>query len=155
MHPVEPSAEHRWLARFVGDWTWTSEEVPGGPWPHQPAAGTETWRALGTFWVQGESTGAHGANVTTLGFAPHVGRFVGTFVGEHMPHLWVYDGELDPTGQRLDLRAEGPGFGDDRALAAYVDEYEFVSDDERVLRARIQNADGSWTHFMTTRYRRA
>jgi hypothetical protein len=39
-------------------------------------------------------------------------------------------------------------------LAAYRDEVELVSDDQRVLRASFQGADGAWTHFMTTRYRR-
>ena len=43
----------------------------------------------------------------SLGFDPQKGRFVGTFIGSMMTHLWIYDGALDASGQALILDAEG------------------------------------------------
>ena len=46
--------------------------------------------------------------IVTLGFDPEKKRFMGTFIGSMMTHLWIYDGELDTAGKVLTLNAEGP-----------------------------------------------
>jgi hypothetical protein len=155
MQPPEPAPEHRWLTRLLGDWTWESEEVPGVPFPYQKTEGRETFRAIGDLWVQGDGHGGYGTSQMTLGFDPRTGRFVGAWIGTMMPHLWVYDGVLDAGKTRLALYSQGPSFSGDGTLAPYCDEIEIVSENERCLRASVQNPDGSWMHFMTTRYRRA
>lgn len=152
MHVHTPSAEHAWLTRLLGRWASASETVAGHE-DHPPASGEETFRAFGDLWVQGDGDAGWGRTQMTLGFDPVRGRFVGTFVGATMTHLWVYDGEqVGP--DKLALYATGPSFYEEGKSALYRDEIEFVSPDERTLRAFVQRSDGSWSHFMQTRYRR-
>src|SRR5689334_9041385 len=102
MHFAEPKSEHRWLEKLVGDWTYEHE---GSMTPGDPAkfTGTEVVRSLGGLWTLGEGQGAgpdgviH-RSVMTLGYDPEKQRFVGTFIGSMMTHLWVYEGSLDPEG---------------------------------------------------------
>ena len=92
--------------------------------------------------------------ILTLGYDPSRKRFVGTWVGSMMTHLWVYDGALDAAGTVLTLDAEGPGFADKGKTAKYQDVVEFRSDDHRVLTSRVLGDDGTWHGFMTAHYRR-
>ena len=45
----------------------------------------------------------------TLGYDPVQKRFVGTFIGSMMTHMWIYNGTLDAAGKVLTLDTEGPG----------------------------------------------
>jgi hypothetical protein len=92
-------------------------------------------------------------SIMTLGYDPARKRFVGTFVGSMMTHLWLYDGALDAAGKVLTLDSEGPNFTQD-GLAKYQDIIELVSDDVRTLKSQIQGDDGNWLHFMSVTYRR-
>lgn len=150
-HPP-PTDEHRWLQRLVGRWISESEPVAGHE-DHAVLRGEETFQALGEHWVQSDGDIGWGRVQMTLSFDPTTGRFIGSYIGANMPHLWVYDGVRE--GNRLVLATTGPSFLEDGKMAPYRDELEIVSDDERVLRAWIQAPDGSWSQFMQTRFRRA
>ena len=71
-------------------------------------------RSLDGTWVlvegEGEMPGGGGpaTTVMTLGYDPQKKRFVGTWIGSMMTHLWIYDGELDASGRVLTLESEGP-----------------------------------------------
>ena len=91
----------------------------------------------------------------TLGYDPARKRFVGTFIGSMMTHLWVYDGALDAAGKVLTLDAEGPTSPAEGKMAKYQDIIEFKSDDHRVLSSQMLGDDGKWHHFMTANYRRS
>jgi uncharacterized protein DUF1579 len=71
-----------------------------------------------------------------------------------MTTLWIYDGQLDAGEKVLTLNSEGPSMADDGTTAKYKDIIEFKSNDHRLLRAEVQNADGSWQQFMVVNYRR-
>ncbi|HYH81239.1 MAG TPA: DUF1579 domain-containing protein [Longimicrobium sp.] len=151
--------EHRWLEKLVGDWTW---EMDAGSMPDLPAGkvtGTERVRSLGGVWVVCEGSSDYGGEVSesvmTLGFDPAVGRFVGTFAGSMMHHLWVYSGgELDREGDVLRLEAEGPGFEDQGKHVPYRDAIAFRSPDHRVMTSSYRRDDGTWHQFMEMHYRR-
>jgi hypothetical protein len=156
---VEPQKEHEWLQKLVGEWTWENEMTmePG----KLPAMfkGTESVRSLGGLWVlcEGKVEMPGDGNATTLmtlGYDPVRKRYVGTFIGSMMSHLWIYDGSLDPTRKVLNLDAEGPSFTDEAKIAKYIDAIEFKSDDHRMLTSRTLGDDGTWTQFMTANYRR-
>jgi hypothetical protein len=156
---VEPQDQHRWLHRLIGTWTYEGE-CPGEP-GQSPARfeGTEIVRALGEAWVvaegQGQMPGGGVAEtLMTLGYDPASGRFVGTWIGSMMTHLWVYDGALDAAGRVLTLEAEGPSMAGDGTMATYRDVIEFKDDDHRVLTAHVLGDDGTWQQFMTSNYRR-
>ena len=156
---AKPQQEHEWLHQLVGDWTFESQADMGPDQPSVKHGGTERVRSLGGMWVVGEGQGEMpgggvGHMLITLGFDPKRNRYVGTWVGSMMTHLWVYDGELDANKRVLTLNAEGPSFSGDGTMAKYQDIIEIVSPDHRVLRSQVQGADGKWTQFMEAHYRR-
>ena len=53
---VQPSAEHYWLQKLVGEWTSESECVMGPDQPPMKATGKETVRSVGGLWTIGEGT---------------------------------------------------------------------------------------------------
>lgn len=154
----QPTAEHQWLQKLVGNWTCESECSMGPDQPPMKTSGTETVRSLGGLWTIGEGvmgTGEEaGSSVMILGFNPRTKRFVGSFVASMMTHLWPYDGALDESGRTLVLDSEGPSFTGDGSTAKYQDVIEFIDDDHRTLSSRVLLPDGTWQHFMTAHYRR-
>ena len=156
---AEPQAEHHWLQRLVGDWTFEGEATMG---PDQPAAkhrGQETVRSIGGLWIIGEGTGempggGPATMILTLGYDPAKKRFVGTWLGSMMTHLWVYDGQLDADRHILTLEAEGPDMVNEGKTTKYRDVTEMVNHNHRVLTSHMLGADGTWTQFMTANYRR-
>ena len=158
MH-AEPQQEHRWLEALVGEWISEAECSMGPGQPPSKTKGTERVRSLGGLWVlaegEGEMPGGGQATMLlTLGFDPQRKRFVGTWIGSMMTHLWVYDGGLDAAGKVLTLDAEGPDFANPGKLAKYQDIIEIVDRDHRILRSRTPGPDGTWNTFMTAHYRR-
>ena len=156
---AEPQREHTWLQELVGEWTFESECVGEPGKPTEKFRGTESVKPLGKLWIVGEGQGempggGSALMMLTLGFDPQRNRFVGTWQGSMMTHLWVYGGELDTDGRVLILNAEGPSFSGDGTTAKYQDVVEVKSPDHRILTSRMQNSDGTWTQFMTAHYRR-
>jgi hypothetical protein len=156
-----PQKEHRWLEKLVGEWTSEAEAVMEPGKPAETCRGTESVRSLGGLWIvaegKGEMPGGEPATmVLTLGYDPQRKRFVGTWIGSMMTHLWVYDGSLDAAERVLTLEAEGPNMASpDGGMAKYRDVIELKSNDHRVLTSHMLGDDGTWTRFMTAHYRRA
>lgn len=156
---VEIQKEHEWLQQLVGEWTFESECSMGPDKPPEKFAGTESVRSIGGLWVlcegRGEMPGGGIGNMfMTLGYDPAKKRFLGTFIGSMMTHMWIYDGSLDPSGKVLTLDSEGPSFAGDGTMAKYQDVIEIRSADQRLLHSQVQGADGQWQRFMTATYRR-
>jgi hypothetical protein len=154
---AQPQKEHQWLQKLVGEWTSEADAVMGPDKPPEKFKGTESVRSLGGVWVvcegQGEMPGGGAATtIMTLGYDPVRKRFIGTFIGSMMTHLWLYDGALN--GNVLTLDAEGPNFAAEGKMAKYQDMIEFKSDDHRILSSQMLGDDGKWNQFMTAHYRR-
>ena len=56
----------------------------------------------------------------TLGYDPAKKRFVGTWVGSMMAHLWVYEGSMDAEEKVLTLSAEGPSCMEEGKASAFL-----------------------------------
>lgn len=158
MH-AEPQKEHQWLQKLVGDWVSEAEMEMGPDQPKERTTGSESVRSLGGLWFVAEGEGempggGHATMVMTLGYDPQRGRYVGTWIGTMMTHLWVYDGELDAAQRVLTLNSEGPDMAGEGKMARYRDIIEFVSDDHRLLRGQVLRDDGTWHEFMVAHYRR-
>ena len=158
MH-AEPQKEHRWLRKLIGEWTSEAEATMEPGKPPETFKGTEKVRGLGDLWIlaegQGEMPGGGTATMMlTLGYDPRTARFVGTWVGSMMTHLWVYEGVLDATERVLTLNAEGPDMSAEGTIAKYQDIIELQSDDHRTLSSQMLGDDGRWHRFMTVHYRR-
>jgi len=156
---TEAQAEHQWLHKLIGDWTYESEMSMGPDQPSEKYKGTESVRPFGDLWVMAEGKGDMpggevGRMLMTLGYDPRKKRYVGTWVGSMMPMVWVYEGEVDAGGRVLPLNAEGPSMSENGGTAKYQDVIEFLSDDHRTFTGRMLGDDGKWQTFMTTHYRR-
>ena len=160
---VELQKEHHWLEQLVGEWTWEMETPmePGGP--PQKFTGTETVRSIGGGWIVGEGEGqmpdgSPTVTILTLGFDPAKNRFVGTWIGTMMSHLWVYSGQLDAAEKVLSLDTEGPAFDDNGKMTDKMTNYKDVitlkSEDHRTLTGNMLTKDGSWFEMMTMHYYR-
>lgn len=155
----EPQDEHQWLQRLVGEWTSEAEMNMTPDDPPVKTKGTESVRSLGGLWIlaegQGEMPGGGSATMMmTLGYDPQKKRYLGTWVGSMMTHMWVYDGVLDGTGNVLTLDTEGPSMAGDGKMSKYQDVIEFKSDEYRILSSQVLGEDGKWNRFMTAHYRR-
>jgi hypothetical protein len=156
---AEPQKEHQWLQKLVGEWTYEAECNMGPDQAPHKSKGSETVRTLGGLWVvcegQCEMPGVgSGTTMMTLGYDPQKKRYVGTWIGSMMTHLWSYDGELDAAGKVLTLNAEGPDMCTEGKIGKYRDMIELKSDGQRVLTSHMLGDDGKWHQFMTATYRR-
>lgn len=157
---AEITAEHGWLKQLVGEWRHEMAEIDGVEQPAGTFGGTESVRALGDAWLLAEGRGSTPdgtptLTLMTLGYDPAQGCFVGTWIGSMMNHLWHYTrGTLDADRRILTLEAQGPRFDGQPGLAPYRDVIEIVDADTRLLHGNVQLPDGTWSRFMTARYRR-
>jgi hypothetical protein len=156
---VEPQKEHQWLQRLVGEWTCEGEATMAPGQPPSKWKGTETVRSLGGVWILAEGQGempdsGSATTLMTLGYDPVRKRFVGTFIGSMMTHMWLYEGGLDAGGMILTLDTEGPNMAAEGKTARYKDIIEFKNDDHRLLSSEMLGDDGEWHRFMTATYRR-
>jgi hypothetical protein len=160
MMKAEITEQHTWLHRLVGEWRTEMAEMEGAPQPEGTMAGSETVRLLGDAWVLAEGRsqapdGTPAQMLMTLGYDPAQQCFVGSWIGSMMTHLWYYRrGTLDAERRILTLEADGPRFDGKPGLVPYRDVIEIVDDDTRLLHGNAQKEDGTWTRFMTARYRR-
>jgi len=156
---AQPREQHRWLRRLEGDWVYeTGMPVEPGR-PAETLTGRETVRFVGDLWFvaegEGEMPGGGTArHLMTLGYDPQGERFVGTWAGSMMHHLWVYEGQLDDSGRVLTLESTGPDFEKPGAYRQYRDIIQIEDDDHRLLIGRVLGDDGEWHEMMRARYRR-
>ena len=156
---AEPTQEHRWLQRMVGEWTVEGECMAGPDQPPMKSTGQCVIRSVGNLWTLSEGTGEMPGgpemrSIITLGYDPAKQKFVGTFIASMMTHLWRYEGSLDPSGKVLTLDAEGPSMLGGGTMAKYQDIVTVENDSHWILSSKMQGPDGQWIKFMTADYRR-
>lgn len=155
---TEPRKEHEWLQQLLGEWTYEVEAVTEPGKPPERFKGSESVRSLGGLWIIAEGRGEMpgggiATTMMTLGYDPRKERYVGTWVGSMMTHLWTYEGVLDASERVLTLDTEGPGMTEGE-MEKFRDVIELKDDDHRVLRSHMQGEDGNWYGFMKADYQR-
>lgn len=157
---ADPSAQHGWLKKLSGEWTYEAS-CPQGPGKEPMIMrGRESVRMLGELWslgtMHGETPdGGAMEALLTIGYDPARGKFVGSWVGSPMTQLFVYEGELDAAQRVLTLSTTGPSFTDPAKRANYHDIIELVDENTKIFRSELQTDDGSWQEFMRSTHRRA
>jgi len=156
---AEPQKEHVWLQQLVGEWTYEAEALMEPGKPAEKCRGRENVRSLEGLWIVAEGTGempggGPATMILTLGYDPVKQRFVGTWVGSMMTHLWVYDGELGADGKTLTLTSEGPDMSAAERVTKFRDVIELLSDNHRTMTSYMLDADGTWLEIMKADYRR-
>lgn len=159
MH-AEPTPQHKWLARLIGEWTYEHESSCDPSKSGEKITGTEIVRPLGELWVMAEGRGGVPGtadiheSLMTLGYDPKKGRYVSTWIGSMATYLWLCEGQLDAEQKVLTLETKGPDFSNPDKLVGYRDVIEIVDDNYRRMKSSIQGDDGAWKQFMTVHYRR-
>jgi hypothetical protein len=152
----QPTQEHEWLKKFVGEWDIETEVFVEPGKPPMKMKGTESARMLGGFWVvgenKGEMMGAPFTGIMTFGYDLEKKKYVGTWVDSNTSELWKYTGTVDANGI-LTLETEGfcPIEG---RVCQFKDTIEFKSPDLRVLTGTRLGKDGKWNPSMTVTARR-
>lgn len=90
---AEPQKEHAWLHRMVGEWTYEIEACMKPGEPPQKLKGNEIVRSIGGIWIVAEGRGEMpgggiATTILTVGFDPAAKKFVGSWIGSMMSHLW-------------------------------------------------------------------
>ncbi len=159
MQIPEPTFEHQFLLQFLGDWELETACTLSPGQPPSVTRGKQSIRALGSFWTLGdmESEGPGDQpmrSLMTLGFDPHRGKFVGSFVASCMTHHWLYEGSLDADRRVLTLDSEGPSFAGDGNTAKYQDIIEVIDKDTYLFSSQYLDSDGNWFKFMNGKHTR-
>lgn len=155
--PPEPTAEHKFLKRFSGEWECTTE---GFFDPENPITtkGVMSGKMIGEYWAVITVTADHG------GDQPYVGRGTfgfdslktkkcfGTWTDSMSPFLWKYEGRVD--GNKLVLDSEGPDPADPKKMVKARDTWEFKSRDLIVLTGEWTGSDGKLVVLMKSTCRR-
>jgi hypothetical protein len=153
MELPKPQMEHGFLDRLVGAWEVNAPELSNGePW-------TDVCRSLHGIWFVAEGSGqmpggGAATTVLTLGYDPAQGKYVGSWVGSMMNHMWVYEGEVSGDGTTLSLYTTGPDFNNAGKLCDYREQISFADDDHRSFSSSARQPDGSWKPFMEAHYTR-
>lgn len=144
--------EHKWLQRFVGEWEVASEGSAGPDQP--PIKGTAVMKStmLGELWLinssDNEVAGIQMKSIQMIGYDTNKEKYVGIWADSYINHMWHYEGDVDESGNKLTLNAEGPSMTGGDEMVNYRDVYEFTDDDTIVATSLMQDADGNWTEIM-------
>ena len=156
---AKPQKEHQWLEKLVGDWTYEGNATIESGTPPMKFTGIENVRSLGGLWYVAEAKGnmpdgGAATMIMTLGYDPQKKKYVGTWIGSMMTHLWHYHGAVDAAGKMLTLDSVGPNMASPGSMAKFKDSIEFKSNDLRVLTSNMLDDDGQWHEVMKAEYRR-
>lgn len=152
-----PQKEHEWLQKLVGEWRVQGEANMGPDQPPERFESLETVRSIGGLWTVAEQRGqmpdgSDSVMITTLGYDPGRGRYVGTFIASMMTQLWIYEGTVDASGKVLTLNTEGPDMTG--KLIPMQDIMSVEDENHRTLRSVMQTESGEWREIMVAHYER-
>ena len=127
--------------RMVGE-----REMTMGAWTI-----TETIEPLGELWVVTRAEGPGGEapvrSMTTFGYDPALGKFVGSYVDTIQTRMWTYEGFLDESGTVLTFETEGPSMADPEGTTLYRDQYILEGADTKRIVTSAQDENGAWVQF--------
>lgn len=155
---AQPTAEHKLLAQFAGEWTTKATAVAAPGEEPLTCEGTESATMLGGFWLvchsEGEMLGVPVASLLTIGYEPTTKKYIGTFVCSMDSTLWQYTGAMEADGKKLVLETEGASPLDPGKQAKFRETLELVDPDHKLFTSYIQGDDGEWIEFARVEYRR-
>jgi hypothetical protein len=156
MRAAQPTKEHDFLQKLVGNWDIVADAMASNP---EHATWRETVRSLDGLWFVAEAHGempggGTATTMLTLGYDPSKGKYVGNWIDSILNYMWVYEGTLEDDGRTLLLETEGPNVESKGRTARYRERVTFENDNSRSFTSHIQAEDGSWRQLMRMQYRR-
>ena len=108
----QPTREHELLKNHVGRWRVECTYFTNPAHPPLEVMATETVEMLGEFWARthfkAEMEDFTLEGSSTVGFEPHRGKWVSTWVDNASPALFTFEGELDEETGTLEWTGQGP-----------------------------------------------
>ncbi len=152
----QPQPEHKFLERFVGDWT-SKAEVQGEPGqPPMECQGEQECKMMGPFWIvcssKGEAMGQKVQSIMQLGYDAKKQKYVGTWSDSVTGYMWHYEGTVD--GDTLTLLTEGPLMNDFNKMGKYREQIQFLSPDHYQFNSAVDNGAGEWNTIMIADYKK-
>jgi hypothetical protein len=160
-HPAfqmpQPTKEHEWLQRFVGEWESDVEiNMPGQPTMNHK--GTERAKMIGGFWVVSDiesgSTEMPYSLRVTVGYDPDQRKYIGTWVDSMSTNLGKYEGSVDAAGNILTLYTEANCPMQSTGPIKFKEVTEFKGPDQKVFTSSMLGENGEWTTILTVNARR-
>ena len=152
----QPTAEHVLLKEHAGNWSVSCKFYMDASQPPMEAEATEKIEMIGEFWTvskyETKFMGAPFVGSATMGYEPHTGKFVSTWIDCMSPVLCTFSGKLK--GDTIHL--EGTFFS---CMANTVLKHrateKHISRNERLFEMFCTLPDGNEIKIMSTHYRRA
>jgi hypothetical protein len=152
----QPTAEHAYLTSHAGTWKVACQFFMEPGQPPMETTATETIEKVGEFWTvsryQTEMMGAPFVGRATLGFEPHTGQYVSTWVDSMNPVLCTMRGTKK--GETLELQGKWYSCMTNSELVHRTVE-KTLSKDEHVFEMYCTLPDGTEILMMRNHYRRA
>ncbi|MEO6002531.1 MAG: DUF1579 domain-containing protein [Opitutus sp.] len=152
----EPTEQHAWLQRFVGEWDAVIEMILDADEPPMTTRGREVAKMVGGFWLVSDAQNFDLPYTCrlTLGYDQIRAEYIGTWVDSMTDYLWHYRGHVDATGQVLTLETEGPFPPTPGETAKFREVTVFKSPDHRQFTSARLQADGSWIRHLKIDFHR-
>jgi hypothetical protein len=152
----QPTAEHRSLKEHAGKWKVACKFYMEPGQPPMESNATESVEMVGDFWTlskfENDMMGMPFVGSATMGFEPHSGEYVSTWIDSMAPALFVLRGK--PKGDTIELRGKAWSCMTNSALEHRTTEKR-ISKDERLFEMFVTMPDGTEIKMMTNHYKRA
>lgn len=153
----EPAPQHRLLKERVGRWKVDCTYFVNPAHPPLEVRATETVEMIGDFWVRtdfrAEMEDSTLEGSSTVGFEPHRGKFVSTWIDNTSPFLFSFEGELDEETGAVEMTGTGPNPMTGEPCT-YRSVETTVGPDERHFDMYITLHTGDEMQMFSYRYRR-
>jgi hypothetical protein len=158
--PVGPAAtrQHEWLLSNVGKWNVDCTFYMDPSQPPMKLNATDVVEAHGRFFIvakfAADMFGAPFHGIATTGYDPANEQFQSTWIDTMTPYLYVFTGQLDPSGKTLEFKGRAPNpmtqeMADWRTVEQRIDK------DTRKFEMFMTTSDGHEIQLFTHVYERA
>ena len=152
----KPTAEHQLLKDHVGKWKVACKFYMEPGQPPMESNATENVEAVGEFWTlskfENQMMGMPFVGRATMGFEPHTGKFVSTWVDSMSPALFVLNGKQK--GDTITMEGSAWSCMTNSILKHRTTE-KHVGKNERIFEMYCTMPDGKEIKMMTNHYKRA
>lgn len=152
----QPTAEHHFLTAHAGKWKVACKFYMEPGQPPMETQATETIEKVGEFWTasryETQFMGAPFIGRCTLGFEPHTGQYVSTWIDSMNPVLCTMRGTKK--GDTLEMKGKWFSCMTNSVLEHRTVE-KTVGKDEHVFEMFCTLPDGTEIKMMSNHYRRA
>lgn len=154
----QPTKQHEWLRSHVGKWNVDCAFYIDPSQPPMKVEATDVVEAHGPFFIvakfSADMFGAPFHGIATTGYDPANEQFHSTWIDTMTPYLYVFTGQLDPSGKLLEFQGRAPDpMTQEMTDWRWVEEH--IDKNTRKFEMFMATADGQELKLFTHLYKRA